>query len=393
MSNLAIAQPPQQLGREIQEWKSPAQIRARIQAIKQLLETALKKDVDYGVIPGTGRDAKPTLLKPGSEQILAMFQIAVRPIVEELSNEDCFRYRVTCELTNALTQDFLGAGIGEASTNETKYKWRRTYSKKEWENTPFDRRRIKYGQKRDEGQYVEYEEMQVRQEPADLSNTVLKIAKKRAQIDATLTVTGASSMFEQDLEDLTDETREEMGRQKQPRGSKKNPPQATGDVMCASCGQVNKHSPECKHFRGKCPKCNAEGGHLPSCEFRHKPEQAAEGEKPQQEENKDLKWALRIKAIDARQKTEKDKKGAEHVKHFRIVTGINAANANVTAYAWDTKLFERLDAVKPGTTCIFTVKANKSGEQTYYAIDQIVEITGEEAPTQRILVQDDPDWK
>jgi hypothetical protein len=36
---------------------------------------------------------------------------------------------------------------------------------------------------------------------ADVYNTVLKMAKKRAQIDATLTVTGAADMFTQDLID------------------------------------------------------------------------------------------------------------------------------------------------------------------------------------------------
>ena len=37
---------------------------------------------------------------------------------------------------------------------------------------------------------------------ADTYNTVLKMAKKRAQVDATLTVVGASDILTQDLEDL-----------------------------------------------------------------------------------------------------------------------------------------------------------------------------------------------
>src|SRR5207237_10517805 len=78
--------------------------------------------------------------KAGSEQILAMFRVAVDPVVEDLSTDDCFRYRVTTRLTDVRTGEFLGAGVGEASTNETKYKWKRVYSVKEFENTPAARR-------------------------------------------------------------------------------------------------------------------------------------------------------------------------------------------------------------------------------------------------------------
>jgi hypothetical protein len=39
-------------------------------------------------------------------------------------------------------------------------------------------------------------------DPADQYNTVLKMAKKRAQVDATLTAVGASDLLTQDLEDL-----------------------------------------------------------------------------------------------------------------------------------------------------------------------------------------------
>ncbi len=43
--------------------------------------------------------------------------------------------------------------------------------------------------------------------PADNYNTVLKMAKKRALVDAVLTATAASDIFTQDLEDITREHR------------------------------------------------------------------------------------------------------------------------------------------------------------------------------------------
>lgn len=185
------------------EWRSPSQVKQRIQAIQQLMAEVLKPGTDYGKIPNLAKDAPPSLFKPGSEQILAMFQIAVEPVVEDLSEPDCFRFRVLARMTHAPTGQYLGSGVGECSSMETKYKWRKTYSEKEYTATDPERRRMKFGRfKNGQGKWQEFEEMQVRQEPADLANTILKMAKKRAQIDGTLTVTAASSMFQQDLEDM-----------------------------------------------------------------------------------------------------------------------------------------------------------------------------------------------
>lgn len=354
----------------LQQWKSPVQIKARITAIQQLLETTLKQDVDFGVIPGTGN--KPTLYKAGSEQILAMFQIAVDPMVEDLSTDDCFRYRVTVRLTNSSTQEFLGSGIGEASSNETKYKWRRTYVKKEFDNTPEDRRRIKYGQRKQGNDWVDFEEMQVRQEPADLANTILKMAKKRAQIDATLTVTGASSMFEQDLEDLTDEAREEVTRQREPRGKKKGPVKETGDVMCNECRAIN--------------------GHLPSCKYR-KQENAQQQETSESKQKpQDLKWLVSVEAVDERKSTQDNPKDPKNpiVRHFLLLTCINAANETLSLYCWHTgETATRIKAIKPKTRCIFTVKPQPTGNKTYYSIESIVEITGEQLPIQGEMLPPD----
>lgn len=264
------------------QWKSPGAVKQRVQAIQQLMQEVLKPGSkenefsgDYGIIPGTGK--KPSLWKSGSEQILAMFEIAVEPIVEDLSTDDCYRYRVTTRLTHAPTGNFLGAGIGEASSDETKYKWRRTYSQKEFDSTDFNRRRTKFSQYKDgNGMWADKEELQVRTEPADVANTILKMAKKRSQIDATLTVTGASSMFDQDLEDIPDDQKRSMEEQRGSRGkaratasvgvkcsecnatgghlpkcSKKNPaaqaPAKADAVMCSDCGKINGHDPTCKH--------------------------------------------------------------------------------------------------------------------------------------------------
>ncbi len=172
-------------------------IKNQVQRIQEVMSEIMKPGVHYGTIPGTGD--KPTLLKPGSEKLLSTFRIAVKPITEDLSTEDEIRYRVTCEGRHQTTGILLGAGVGECSSSEEKYKWRRAVVDAEWDETDPDRRRIKWGKKRN-GQA--YQVKQVRSNPSDQANTVLKMAKKRAEADLCLTALAASDIFAQDLEDL-----------------------------------------------------------------------------------------------------------------------------------------------------------------------------------------------
>lgn len=175
--------------------------------IQRVMAAVMKRDVHYGVIPGT---KKPTLYKPGSEAILSTFRIAVIPEIQDISTPDEIRYRV---LARGILPDgtVVGCGIGECSTSEEKYKWRMAVCDEEFNDTPEDRRRIKYALKwNDRNRKKEMAKtQQIRTEPADLANTVLKMAKKRAQIDLTLTATGASDVFDQDIEDLPPEFVEE----------------------------------------------------------------------------------------------------------------------------------------------------------------------------------------
>jgi len=175
-------------------------IKERVAAIQQIMRDGMVEGQDYGKIPGCG--PKPTLLKPGSEKILFTFRLAPDPLVEDLSTQDTYRYRVTVKLYEIDSGKFLGAGVGEASTDEEKYAWRKAICDEEFDATPESRRRIKFGVNRSTGEI--YQAKQVRTNPADSANTVLKMSKKRAIIDATLTVTAASEVFTQDLEEIAE---------------------------------------------------------------------------------------------------------------------------------------------------------------------------------------------
>lgn len=166
--------------------------------MQRLLKGIMKVDVHFGTIPGT---PKPTLYKAGAEKILSTFLISAEPVVEDLSTDDCSRYRVK---VIGCTPDgtIIGYGIGECSTDEEKYKWRAAVCDEEFNATPPERQRVKWA-KGYQNQPAK-QTKQVRTNYADLSNTVLKMAKKRGMIDMVLTATAASDLFSQDLEDLKD---------------------------------------------------------------------------------------------------------------------------------------------------------------------------------------------
>lgn len=170
-------------------------VRAQVNLIQEVMRAVMIDGQHYGKIPGAGD--KPTLLKPGAEKIMATFRLSVDPEVEDLSFEDIIRYRVKCKLFSPSGR-MVGAGIGECSTEEEKYKWRWAVAEAEFNATPETHKRMKY--KRDGGTIK-----QVRTNPFDIANTVLKMAKKRALVDAVLTTTAASDIFEQDIEDLSDD--------------------------------------------------------------------------------------------------------------------------------------------------------------------------------------------
>lgn len=216
---------------EIVQYAKPltaVQVKANVQLIQQVMAETMLRDVHYGVIPGT---QKPTLFKAGSEKILATFRIAAYPKeIEDLSNYDEIRYRVKVHgVAMENDQALFGVGIGECSSNEEKYKWRRPVCDEEFNETPDDRKRMKWS--KGFGDKPNYQQKQIRTNPSDVANTILKMAKKRAQIDMTLTATGASDVFDQDLEDLPEGIVHEVAEKKPPvKAPQKKAPEESSEV-------------------------------------------------------------------------------------------------------------------------------------------------------------------
>jgi hypothetical protein len=129
------------------------QVMQRIVNFQGVIQKTLKEGFDYGVIPGTGN--KPTLLKPGAEKILMLMGVTSEyEIIERVQDYDkgFFAFTVKCVLSRG--GQVITEGVGHANTRERRYT------------------RVKEGREP--------------QDPYTLANTVLKMAKKRAQVDATL---------------------------------------------------------------------------------------------------------------------------------------------------------------------------------------------------------------
>lgn len=153
---------------------------ARMQAVEKVVREVMSPGIHYGpVAPGV---AGNMLYKAGSEVLAAAFQLALEYEIETDASEDGRRYVATCRVTHQPSGIFLGSGLGECSTSETKYKWRSAHSK-EYDATAPDRRREKVTKKGE--RYF-----QVREEVDDKTNTALKMACKRAASDAILAVLG-----------------------------------------------------------------------------------------------------------------------------------------------------------------------------------------------------------
>lgn len=151
------------------------QIGDRVNLVHQVLDRVMKKGTHFGTVSGCGD--KMVLLKPGADVLAMTFRLVPQYMVNRTDLPNGHReYDVTCTM-HGHDGGMLGQGVGSCSTMEKKYRYR----------------------KDSRGQKVENEDI------ADVYNTVLKMAKKRAHVDATLTVTGAADLFTQDLIEDEDE--------------------------------------------------------------------------------------------------------------------------------------------------------------------------------------------
>jgi hypothetical protein len=196
---------------------SVGQLKEQVQIIQQVLAGVMKKGVHYDAIPGTGKyvknaktgkseyvDGRPVLLKSGAEKINMVFRIGSEPVIHREFDGFDTHFHIVARMFHIDTGATLGYGVGEGSTSESKWAWRRAICHEEFEATLETQRRIHW-QKKYKENYREKDEFegveQVRQNPADIINTVLKMAVKRAEVDGCRKVTACSDVFDQDIDE------------------------------------------------------------------------------------------------------------------------------------------------------------------------------------------------
>lgn len=195
-----------------------AELVARLAVIREAMEQAMVKDVDYGVIPGTD---KPALLKPGAEKLGALFQLDVQLDNEKIWHDDGHLTVISkATVWHQPTGARLGAGEGLCTTRESRYAFRNASRKcPACGVEAIIKGKAEYGGgwvcfKKKNGCGAKYADeapeivSQVvgkipNPDIADTYNTVTKMASKRARVDAVLSVTGASALFTQDIEDTS----------------------------------------------------------------------------------------------------------------------------------------------------------------------------------------------
>jgi hypothetical protein len=212
----------------------PAEAKMQLTKLQEFIRSVMVDGEDYGTIQGT---AKPTLYKPGAEKLCEIYGLTPTfEVVEKIEDWQAgfFYYSVRCTLTSRRNGMVYAQGVGSCNSKETKYRYRWVPA----EEVPpgvdraglVQRRTSKwvFGSEVPEGldkgrlpkeertsrktgkPYTVYDIGQVlyrieNDEGYSVANTVLKMAKKRAHVDATLSATRSSGIFTQDIEDLTDD--------------------------------------------------------------------------------------------------------------------------------------------------------------------------------------------
>lgn len=195
---------------------------AQVNLVHNVMRQVMKDGMHYMVIPGCG--SKPSLLKPGAEKLSMTFKL--RPIIDNLSDVKVERLdgghinvTVYCHILNSAGQE-LATGIGSASSLESKHRYRGGEKIGTGMPVPAAYWNLKKENKFDEASALiggsgflpgkidgEWQICQVGEKTenpdiADVWNTVLKMAKKRAYVDGILSATAASDIFTQDIEDM-----------------------------------------------------------------------------------------------------------------------------------------------------------------------------------------------
>jgi hypothetical protein len=191
----------------------------RLQEFQAFIRDYLVEGEDFGKIPGS---PKPCLLKPGADKLCELYGLTDDyEFIERVDDHDkgIYDYTIKCIITDRRSGLLVSTGLGSCNSLEQKYRWRDskrlcpqcgkdaiTKSKEEYGGGWFCfAKKGGCGAKfspNDEAITGQPIGRAINEDVADQKNTILKMAKKRSKIDATLSATRSSGVFTQDVEDM-----------------------------------------------------------------------------------------------------------------------------------------------------------------------------------------------
>lgn len=228
---------------QVAEELNVADVVRRVQKVQAIRNEVMKENVHYGKIPGTDKD---TLYKAGAETLLMTFRLSPKYTHTETWKDDHYTVLSRCDLYHIGTGNFVGSGEGMCSTMEAKYRFRlgapeltdkavpKTYWDLKKANKMKEAQDLIGGKgfvtvKNDEGRWMIGKKSTSKVDNPDIAdtyNTVLKMANKRAKVDAAITALAVSDMFTQDLEEgFEDDTPRATGSPKSANPSPEPPAQ------------------------------------------------------------------------------------------------------------------------------------------------------------------------
>ena len=236
MNDVTVIEPQREL--------SVVEVKAQVEKVQKLMHELMQEGTHYGKsFPG---DTKKNLLKPGADKLCFMFRLRpdFQQEIKDLPNGH-MEVMTRCQIYHIESGNKIAEGVGIASTMESKYRWRNASKKcphcgretiiKGKED--FGGGWICYAKKggcgakfNDDDPAITSQKSGKFENPdiADCYNTVLKISKKRAYVDATITSCAASDIFSQDAEDLTEENGKSLAEEA--HGDKEKPQDESKEI-------------------------------------------------------------------------------------------------------------------------------------------------------------------
>ena len=153
-----------------------------ISQAEKLVSGVLVKGIDYGTIPGVQGAG---LWDPGSSKIINAFNsYPDYKVLHHVEEDSLISYTIQALLVNRESQRVVGSGVGAASTKEVKYKYRWVPDPRNYGYTEEQIRTLKSKDGRYRITNPEY---------GELVNTMVKMACKRAEVDAAQSLPGVGS--------------------------------------------------------------------------------------------------------------------------------------------------------------------------------------------------------